>query len=341
MPSPESPIDKSSMHRYCFYYQQGLNAESWSSPNAFLLQGNLQPKSPITLDLVKRSFPFGKMGTYHWRFRETCKEGGFIWRDVKDDAEELPKFQGVVFAKILRLDKLPRVTPTKIRINLSKKASRPASTPGPSASTSYSQASQQRPAPYSDHPPTKVQMPTVAEAASEPEAPPRAAPIAPAPAPPPVPETRVERLQRERKEREKNQEKVWDEVDQRWVVVGDKRNRSISPKPKASTTPVNDLLGGGTGSRPPSSSAPPPQMETVGAKVKGIKLDAANAVGKSANVAAGVQKRVKDMEDAQAKAKQELKDREDGKQRDAAELDAVRAQLEVRRSDGSERRQRS
>ena len=114
-------------------------------------------------------------------------------------------------------------------------------------------------------------------------------------------------------------------MDQRWVVIGDKRARSISPKPAAAAPPVNDLLGGGpsTNSSGPTS-APPQQKETLGAKVKGIKLDASNAVGKSASVQQGVHQRIKDMEDAQAKAKQELIAREEGKKADALELDAVK-----------------
>jgi hypothetical protein len=121
-------------------------------------------------------------------------------------------FTGVVFAKILRLDKLPRVTATKIRVNMSaeKKAA-------PKQQRHYSQPQNSRPAPYSDLPPTHAQMPVVPEGAPTPsqrKAPtPTPAPApAPPPAPPPKPETRIERLQRERKEREKNQEKVWDEV---------------------------------------------------------------------------------------------------------------------------------
>ena len=115
-------------------------------------------------------------------------------------------FTGVVFAKILRLDKLPRVTATKIRVNMSaeKKAA-------PKQQRHYSQPQNSRPAPYSDLPPTHAQMPVVPEGAPTPSQ--RKAPTpTPAPAPAPKPETRIERLQRERKEREKNQEKVWDEV---------------------------------------------------------------------------------------------------------------------------------
>lgn len=82
------------MHRYCFYYLQGVNGESWASPNSFLISQDLQPNTRITFGTVKRSFPFENMGEYHWRFRETCKEGGFIWRDVMREGDEVPKFQG-------------------------------------------------------------------------------------------------------------------------------------------------------------------------------------------------------------------------------------------------------
>ena len=72
-------------------------------------------------------------------------------------------FTGVVFAKILRLDKLPRVTATKIRVNMSaeKKAA-------PKQQRHYSQPQNSRPAPYSDLPPTHAQMPVVPEGAPTP-----------------------------------------------------------------------------------------------------------------------------------------------------------------------------
>ena len=60
MVSPTSPIDKTSMHRYCFYYLQGVNGESFSSPNAFMIK-DLQPNSRVTFGTVKRSFPFKNM----------------------------------------------------------------------------------------------------------------------------------------------------------------------------------------------------------------------------------------------------------------------------------------
>ena len=87
------------MGSYCFYFLQGTPGESWSSPNAFKISHS--PDDPITLYQVKSSFPLASVGSYHWRFRVATKEG-FEWKDVKDENEQLPRYQGVVFAKILR-----------------------------------------------------------------------------------------------------------------------------------------------------------------------------------------------------------------------------------------------
>jgi len=147
--------------------------------------------------------------------------------------------------------------------------------------------------------------------------------------------SRVEKLQLEYKKKQEKQEKVWDEVDQRWVVVGDKRDRSRSPKRE--TTPITaDLLGGTPPKQPNTTSAPPAQNAATNSKTLGVSLSASNAVGKSANVAAAIHARVQEMEDAQEKAVKELRDREKQKVKDAEEMDEVRARLEPKIKEWSE-----
>jgi hypothetical protein len=233
-------ISKANMSSYCFYYMQGSPGEAWSSPNAFQFLTPPSASSPARLQDCKMSFPLMGEGKYHWRFREAI-EGGFIWRDVgDDDASVLPRYQGVVFAKILRTDKLPRVAPSKIRYN-AQRAARPASSSA-SHSQPHSQPQQReaaappasRPAPYSDSLPPRP--PAAAAAPAPPPAP------APAPAPPRKPETRAERTQREYKEKAAKQKKVWDPVDERWVVVSDNKS-GTSPKQVSCGYDLGDIVG--------------------------------------------------------------------------------------------------
>ena len=113
---------------------------------------------------------------------------------------------------------------------------------------------------------------------------------------PPANETRAQKLKREYAKKASTSSRVWDEVDQRWVEK--------------------------------SSSDASSSLSSSGKKAVGISLDAASAVGKSAHVAAAVNKRVNDMQQAQAKALQEVRDREERKKRDEAEEDEVRKRLE-------------
>eukprot|EP00339_Tiarina_fusa_P013857 CAMPEP_0117020442 /NCGR_PEP_ID=MMETSP0472-20121206/15545_1 /TAXON_ID=693140 ORGANISM="Tiarina fusus, Strain LIS" /NCGR_SAMPLE_ID=MMETSP0472 /ASSEMBLY_ACC=CAM_ASM_000603 /LENGTH=439 /DNA_ID=CAMNT_0004725661 /DNA_START=229 /DNA_END=1548 /DNA_ORIENTATION=+ len=117
-------------------------------------------------------------------------------------------------------------------------------------------------------------------------------------------ETRAERLKREQAKKQQNMEKVWDDVDQRWVVKEDK---------------------------PPAAASGPPKAKAVG-----IKLDGSSAVGKSANVQAAVSKRVNEMKESQAKALQEVREREAKKKREEEEEDIVRKQLEPKIKQWSE-----
>eukprot|EP00542_Grammatophora_oceanica_P019821 CAMPEP_0194047302 /NCGR_PEP_ID=MMETSP0009_2-20130614/23869_1 /TAXON_ID=210454 /ORGANISM="Grammatophora oceanica, Strain CCMP 410" /LENGTH=486 /DNA_ID=CAMNT_0038692859 /DNA_START=71 /DNA_END=1531 /DNA_ORIENTATION=+ len=120
-------------------------------------------------------------------------------------------------------------------------------------------------------------------------------------------ETRAEKLKREYAQKKSKANRVWDDVDQRWVEVD----------PKAA------MKAG-------STSAPPGASSTVPAKKKavGIAIDARNAAGKSAAVQAGVGKRVEDLRKSQADALNEVRAREQKKKLMDAEEDAVRLRLD-------------
>jgi len=121
-------------------------------------------------------------------------------------------------------------------------------------------------------------------------------------------ETRAEKLKREYEAKKQTANRVWDDVDQRWVEVDPKsfgNNQS-------------------TVSAPPGADAVNPNKK----KEVGISLDPSSAVGKSASVQAAVNKRVNDMKESQAKALQEVREREEKKKAAEAEEDLVRKKLE-------------
>lgn len=122
---------------------------------------------------------------------------------------------------------------------------------------------------------------------------------------PPANETRTEKLKREYQSKQSTANRVWDDIDQRWVEVD----------PKAANS------SRGTASAPPGANV-------VKKKEVGIKLDPANAAGKSQGVQAAVNKRVNDMRQSQAKALHEVREREEKKKKEEAEEDLVRKKLE-------------
>jgi len=122
-------------------------------------------------------------------------------------------------------------------------------------------------------------------------------------------ETRPQRLKREQEARMENINRVWDDVDQRWVEV----------KPK--TGGANEKVVGAFGSS--RSSSEKPKKKEVG-----IKLDMSNAAGKSAAVQKAMNDRVNEMEASRQKAVMEVKQREANKKRKEEEEDMIRSQLE-------------
>lgn len=122
-------------------------------------------------------------------------------------------------------------------------------------------------------------------------------------------ETRAERLKREYAQKNHTAQRVWDDIDQRWVEV----DASAANNSAAASAAMNGNN---------SANMPPPKKEI------GISLDPANAVGKSANVQAAVNARVNEMRESQAKALQEVREREEKKKKDDAEEDIVRRNLE-------------
>jgi hypothetical protein len=122
-------------------------------------------------------------------------------------------------------------------------------------------------------------------------------------------ESRAEKLKREYAQKNQNANRVWDDIDQRWVEV----DASKGPMSRGST------------SAPPGTvhSDRPTEKKNVG-----ISLDASNAAGKAANVQAAVHQRVNDMKNSQAKALQELQEREQKSKVADGEEDEARKRLE-------------
>ena len=127
-------------------------------------------------------------------------------------------------------------------------------------------------------------------------------------------ETRAQRLKREQEARMKNKNRVWDDVDQRWVEV----DPAASAKSGGSGA-GGSLLGGVTKSAAPAA----PKKKEVG-----IKLDMSNAAGKSASVQKAMSDRINEMEANRQKAVAEVKQREALKKQREDEEDQIRQKLE-------------
>jgi len=134
-------------------------------------------------------------------------------------------------------------------------------------------------------------------------------------------ETRAEKLKREYAKKNAQSNRVWDEVDQRWVE-GPIKNGEVSTSTAASrssSTPKSSLSAAAT---------PNNGVASTTKAVKGISLSTTNAIGKSASVQAAVHARVAEMESSQQKALSELRDREAAKANADAAEDLVRQRLE-------------
>ncbi|KAL7481534.1 hypothetical protein ACHAW6_007468 [Cyclotella cf. meneghiniana] len=127
-------------------------------------------------------------------------------------------------------------------------------------------------------------------------------------------ETRAQKLKREYAQKASASNRVWDEVDQRWVEGPVKNGETSQPIASPSAAALNDA----------SSS------------LKGISLDPSNAVGKSAAVASAIHARVAAMQTSQQKAISELREREANKSAADAEEEEVRVRLEPKLREWSE-----
>ena len=122
-------------------------------------------------------------------------------------------------------------------------------------------------------------------------------------------ETRAEKLKREYAKKNATSNRVWDDVDQRWVEAGAQNGEK---KATAATSSINSSTG----------------VASTTAAVKGISLSRSNAVGKSANVQNAVEARVNEMENSKQKAINELRSREAEKAKAESDEDVVRQRLE-------------
>lgn len=129
-------------------------------------------------------------------------------------------------------------------------------------------------------------------------------------------ETRAEQVKREYAERAQKQNRVWDDVDQRWVVLDEDSKGSTGASISAASASVASVLGGGF-------------EEVKKATIVGISLDSvSNAAGKSATVQTAVHARVSEMKSNQQRAKDELRKREESRQQAENDEDSVRRRLE-------------
>ncbi|KAL7429791.1 hypothetical protein ACHAXM_001887 [Skeletonema potamos] len=128
-------------------------------------------------------------------------------------------------------------------------------------------------------------------------------------------ETRAQKLKREYAQKNAQSNRIWDEVDQRWVD-GTSKNGEITA---ATVTAASATT---------TTTTTTATTATVTASIQGISLSTTNAIGKSAKVQAAVHARVAEMESSQQKAIAELRTREAAKAKSDAEEDLVRQRLE-------------
>jgi hypothetical protein len=118
--------------------------------------------------------------------------------------------------------------------------------------------------------------------------------------------SKAQRIQQQYQKQKQTQSLVWDDIEQRYVQEG-------------------TIEGKGVGRQSSMGSI---SSNSSGKKNVGISLDASNAIGKSANVQAAVNKRVNEMRKSQQQALDEVRQREEKKKSDDDEEDAVRKRLE-------------
>ncbi len=83
--------------RTAVFYFVPEDGDDVKSPNVFSL-GRAADK--VRLGDVKKTFPLP--GAYHFRFKKAFKST-FVWMDVLDDFEVVPRFDGAILAKVSRL----------------------------------------------------------------------------------------------------------------------------------------------------------------------------------------------------------------------------------------------
>jgi hypothetical protein len=122
-------------------------------------------------------------------------------------------------------------------------------------------------------------------------------------------ETNAQRKQREYADAQKTQNRVWDEIDQRWIVTEGKGDAAIKAVQRGESF----------------STDSPTKTKTTGLS---MEASLQNAARKSAHVQASVKARADEMKGAQEKALSEMRDRENQKKNDEDAEDVARKQLE-------------
>ncbi len=126
-------------------------------------------------------------------------------------------------------------------------------------------------------------------------------------------ETRAQKLKREYEQKKRTENRVWDDVDQRWVTIDPKTANGATVKNATQSAPPGVVNSAADANKP---------------KLKGVSLDNVDLSGKSAAVATAVQSRVNEMKTSQQKALNEIREREAAKKKSEDEEDLVRQRLE-------------
>ena len=90
--------------QWVLYFYQGELGESHEAPNAFSIP-RLAGSPPLSLRELLAYFPSPHVHSLIFRFRVPDDEHGYVWEDVSNDVDPLPRMRnGEIFMKVLRID---------------------------------------------------------------------------------------------------------------------------------------------------------------------------------------------------------------------------------------------
>jgi len=105
------------MGTHVLYYVQGELGEAQELPNALKIQGGKEGQPIKFGDFIDSFLQVDNPDIFHFRFQMPDPKCGYVWKDLVNRDEPLPVYNGVSFAKVLRVDP-NATTKRKLRLRL-------------------------------------------------------------------------------------------------------------------------------------------------------------------------------------------------------------------------------